>query len=357
MRPSLRVPAEEIQRRIVDLQQALGAMGLQAALIAQRIDLLYFSGCAQNAYLYVPRSGDPLLLVRRHAGRAAQDSPLPVQIPIQSVREIPARIRAITGRSPRLLGLVWDVLPVREFDFLRRLFAARAYVDISEMVHRLRGLKTPWEQARIRESSDLCLETLTHLRTCMSPGMQETALAGLAEAFARQHGHGGGIRVRNSFHDSRSCRLWNETGAIPKTGPFSIGFTAVVNGYHASRARIFTPPSSSGTSPTETEALESIHGRVLQKAGTSASARDMWKDCEMEAKRAVPASPFADIRVSFHGIGLERVEPVMEERESEGPRNDRSLYVAVETFGMSRNGIPLFLQDTIALGGEGLTDL
>ncbi len=356
MHPPPRVPAEEIQRRIVDLQQALGAGGLQGGLIAQRIDLLYFSGCAQNAYLYVPRSGDPLLLVRRHAGRAARDSPLPVQIPIQSVREIPERIRAMTGRTPRLLGLVWDVLPVREFDFLRRLFAARAYVDISRMVHRLRGFKTPWERARIRESSDLCIETLSHLRTCVSPGMQETALAGLAEAFARQHGHGGGIRVRDSFDDSRSCRLSSETVAIPETGPFSIGFTAVVNGYHASRARIFTPPASSGTSPPEIEALESIHARALRRAGTAASLRDMRKDCDMEARRAVTASPFVDVRISFHGIGLERVEPVVEDRETRGSENDRSLCLAVETFGMSRNNTPLFLQDTIALGGNGLTD-
>jgi len=353
MHVSLRVPEIEIEQRIHALQGVLGSTGLHGALIVQRMDLLYFSGCAQNAYLYVPRSGSPLLLVRKHAGRAAQDSPIPTQIPIQSVREIPDRILTASGRSPRVLGLVWDALPVREFRFLRRLFPSRAYVDISETVHRLRGAKSLWERERISVSADLCLETLTHLQVHAFPGMPETALAGLAEAFARQHGHGGGVRVRNPSQDNRSCRLSGCALEIPERGAFSVGFHAAVNGYHASRARIFTPPSLSEDQQRDILALETLHERILQRSASATSTGDVRRSADAEVSRFLRSSPGLDVHFFFHGIGLEVVEPVFDDQDARS-WTDQALCLTIETSGKSPQGPALSLQDTVVLDAKGL---
>jgi len=353
MHVSLSVPAAEIQQRIDALQGAMASKGIHGALIIQRMDLLYFSGCAQNAYLYVPRSGNPLLLVRKHAGRAAQDSPIPAQIPLQSVREIPERILSVSGRFPRVLGLVWDALPVREFHFLRRLLPSRAYVDISETVHRHRGAKSLWERERISVSADLCLETLTHLQAHAFPRMPETELSGLAEAYARQHGHGGGIRVRDPSHDNRSCRLSGRSLEIPESGAFSVGFHAVVNGYHASRARIFTPPSLSEDRQRDIQALETLHERILQRSGNATSTGDLRQSADTELDRFRRSFPEVEAHFFFHGIGLELMEPVFDDQDASSCI-DRALCLAVETSAKPSQGPPLNLQDTIVLDAKGL---
>jgi Xaa-Pro aminopeptidase len=226
-------------------------------------------------------------------------------------------------------------------------------VDISELVHRLRGAKSPWEQARIGESADLCLKTLTHLQTLAFPGMSETELAGLAEVFARDHGHGGGIRVRSPFQDSRSCRLSDGACEVPANGPFSLGFNAVVNGYHASRARIFTPPALSDAQQRDIQALESLHARILRRAGSATSLNSVQQAADMETARSVKTCPSLEVRFSFHGIGLELREPVAPDQDT-GDWKERTLCLAVETSGRSPQGPPLFLQDTVTLDGTGL---
>ena len=70
------IPAEEIDRRIGRLQEALGADGLDGAVIVQHTDLAYFTGTNQQAHLIVPAAGEPVLLVRRMLERARAESPL-----------------------------------------------------------------------------------------------------------------------------------------------------------------------------------------------------------------------------------------------------------------------------------------
>jgi len=70
------IPAAEIQHRCIRLQQAMQANGIDAGLIIQPVDLLYFSGTAQNGVLCMPSHGDPILFVKRYFPRARKESPL-----------------------------------------------------------------------------------------------------------------------------------------------------------------------------------------------------------------------------------------------------------------------------------------
>ncbi len=60
---SFKVPADEIDRRRLNLQQQLQAHGIDGLFIAQRVDLFYLSGTAQNGFLYLPADGNPLLFI------------------------------------------------------------------------------------------------------------------------------------------------------------------------------------------------------------------------------------------------------------------------------------------------------
>ena len=65
-------PAKEISRRIAKLQDQLQQHSIAGALIVQRVDLFYFSGTAQNAYLFIPAEGDSTLIVKRSLARARE---------------------------------------------------------------------------------------------------------------------------------------------------------------------------------------------------------------------------------------------------------------------------------------------
>ena len=65
-------PKSELESRIVKLQAHLAADDLDGALIVQNTDLFYFSGTIQQAHLYVPVEGQPLLMVRRSLYREVE---------------------------------------------------------------------------------------------------------------------------------------------------------------------------------------------------------------------------------------------------------------------------------------------
>ena len=58
-------PRSEIDRRLDNLKMQLEANQIDAALMVQRADLFYFSGTIQEAHLYVPVFGEPVLMVFR----------------------------------------------------------------------------------------------------------------------------------------------------------------------------------------------------------------------------------------------------------------------------------------------------
>ena len=94
-------PASEIAVRTRRIQKALLEDGIEGMLVIQRVDLFYFSGTAQNAFLYIPADGNPLLMVKKYMPRACRESPIEAIVEIRSVKEIPQRIRDHYGRLPQ----------------------------------------------------------------------------------------------------------------------------------------------------------------------------------------------------------------------------------------------------------------
>ena len=70
----LNTPKVELEKRILNLQKYLKKKNIQGALILQRADLFYFTGTIQQAHLYVPAHGDPVLMVHKSYDRAIAES-------------------------------------------------------------------------------------------------------------------------------------------------------------------------------------------------------------------------------------------------------------------------------------------
>lgn len=343
----------EIKRRIEGLQQEMVSLGIDGVLVAQRIDLLYFSGCAQNAYLYVPQRDEPILLVRKLLSRAALDSPLPFQASLESIRDIPKLVVEHGLPVPRVLGMAWDALPVREFMFFRRLFRSHAHVDVTDTVHGLRSIKSPWEIDRISRSSRLCENTLDHLETGIRPGMTETHIAGLSEAFARGHGHGGGIRVRHPSEDDRSGWLADERGVVPDRGPFTVGFRSVVNGYHAARARMYGRESGTDVDLRAADTLEAFHESILSRAAECTSVKELEEAARQAAPPDKRVNPAVKCHWTIQGIGLELREPIVLAAPPKKMRKGGTC-VVLESRTRTPNGRALCIQDTLVVDNLGV---
>jgi Xaa-Pro aminopeptidase len=190
------VPASEIAHRVAQLQVHLQRLDLCGALLAQNSDLFYFAGTIQQAHLYIPAAGPPVLMVRKHLPRAEKESPLERIVELDSPRRIPALLSDFGLPPPRRLGLELDVLPAQRYLGLRRILPQTRMEDASDAIRRVRAVKSSYEIELIREAARRADRVAAAVPALLRPGISEVALAGQIEAQARRLGHQGIVRMR-----------------------------------------------------------------------------------------------------------------------------------------------------------------
>ena len=335
------IPAAEIRHRCSQLQLSLQQNNIDAGFIVQRVDLLYFSGTAQNGALYVPAHGDPLLFIKRYFPRARKESPLEQVFAIQSVRDIPNLISKYQDRQAKNLGLEFDVMPVAEFRFFEKLFPRQQLVDISSIILDIRKIKSVWDIQQMERTAEMSAATFDYMRQVLNPGMTEMEFASLYEAFARKAGHAGQVRVRNyqtegySWHvlsgpngsmigvlDSPASGMGSShafpCGAgkrkIGSRDPIMFDFASVRNGYHMDETRMFVigkmPPDAYAAS----QAAIAIQQELLASIRPGMCAHDLYRQSLKTAKAMGFKDSYLGVhghQVSFvgHGIGYELIEP------------------------------------------------
>ena len=204
MTTSFKIPKIETDRRIRYIQEGLRKINIDALLVVQRVDLLYLAGTAQNGFLFIPTQGDPLLLIKRFAPRAREESAIPHIMEISSSKEVPERIIDFYGRLPETLAFELDVLPVTQFDFYKRLFPAKRHVDGSPLIHAARSLKSPWEIEQLKIRQIFPPEPLNTWKPICRPGIRrwnlQAFLKPLPEKSDMEGNCGCGIISPKSIH-------------------------------------------------------------------------------------------------------------------------------------------------------------
>jgi Xaa-Pro aminopeptidase len=189
-------PAEEISARTAAFQEHLRRLGLDGALLAQNADLFYFSGTLQQAHLYVPAEGEPVLMVRKHLPRAQAESPLARIVSLDSPKQIPNILQRFGLAVPARLGLELDVLPAQRYLGICRLLPGTGMIDISDAIRRVRAVKSAYEIEKIQEAARRADTVLAAVPGLIEANISEVALAGRIEAEARRLGHQGVVRMR-----------------------------------------------------------------------------------------------------------------------------------------------------------------
>jgi Xaa-Pro dipeptidase len=336
-----KVPAFEIDARTLKIQKELRQKNIDGLFIVQRVDLFYFSGTAQNGFLYIPAEGKPLLFIKQYLVRAKEESPIENILKIQSIRDIPGSIIDFYGKSPDSLAFELDVIPVNDFNFYRSLLNARKCLDGSPLILNVRSIKSDWEIAQMENTADMTCRTFEYMRDTIRPGLQEMEFAGMFETYARKLGHGAGIRVRHYLTEGYPWHvLSGKSGSMPglldspasgrgtsaafpvgagrkklrANEPIMVDLGSVLNGYHMDETRMFAIDSMPARAMKTCRAAIEIHDSIIEKARPGIALSDIFDHSVQMAEKfgyAVSYLGAPGYKVSFvgHGIGLEIIEP------------------------------------------------
>ncbi len=366
MGPELKIPVSEIEKRISLFQEKLSEAEVEGALIVQRVDLLYFSGTAQNGVLFIPAKGEPLLFIKRYYPRAKEESALSQVIQIESIKQVPQLITGHLKVRPSPLGLEMDVLPIRDYEFYRSLFSDPETINISPIILELRMKKSAWEIEQIRKVAHKAKETFEYAASIIDSGASEIDFASALIVAARKSGHGGRIRVRNSHEIQNEVTVIRgpliqaapnvvsfraSTGLVLAPGdPILIDLKWMLNGYHIHERRLFGIKRLPDNMVRAWDALEQITHETLGILAPKVKTADLFevalnKACSLGyEKEFLEGLDIRDIARSCigYGIGLELVEPP---------------YIKHNGHERLKEGLTLVLRPSLLLNGSYLVSM
>ena len=133
-------PREEILSRIARFQELLQGNDIAGALISQNADLFYFAGTIQPSSLFIPAQGEPVLAVQGNLDRALDESRLGQIVPLKNSHQLDQALSDFNYSIRGRVGLEMDVLPVRHYFVLCQDFPEADFLDISELIRKVRNL-------------------------------------------------------------------------------------------------------------------------------------------------------------------------------------------------------------------------
>jgi len=212
-------PAEELRVRAVRLQALMVEAGFDGVIVTHNSDVFYLSGAVQQAQLYLHVEGRPVLMVRKHPGRATLSSALDEGgvVAVRSLRELPALIME-AGPAPKRVGFLLDTLPVLTYQAYQKALAplGAELGDASMLVRRVRAIKSDFEVEQIRRAADVADAGVRAAAEHLREGATEVEVAAQVEAALRVAGHSGTLRMRFYGQEMHMGHLLaGASGAVP----------------------------------------------------------------------------------------------------------------------------------------------
>ena len=331
-------PKSEIDSRIKKLKDRMD--DIDGALLFQAVDMCYFSGTAQDGLVYIPRDGEPIIMMKRSLVRAKEESPLEVR-PLKNMRNLKEDLGIKTSAT---IGLEMDVLPCSFYFRVNKALEDASFVDVAERIKHIRSVKSEFEIKLAKEAAQMLVEGFSTVPDHIKEGMTEVELMCRMESEMRLMGHQGSLRFRrfNSIvpigHIMSGSSaaipsfLASPTGGrgtsvvfphgpgyrkIKRNEPVFVDTVGICNGYIADATRIF---SLGKIEPELVEAYEAscqIEEAIAREMKPGRTARELFELSESEGARLgygdFLGGPVGS-KCGFvgHGVGLELDEyPVL----------------------------------------------
>ncbi|HET6314449.1 MAG TPA: Xaa-Pro peptidase family protein [Chloroflexia bacterium] len=394
--PVDRTPRAELEGRATRLQAAMREAGLDGVLATQNADVFYLSGIVQQAQVYLPVAGRPLLMVRKHFDRARITTELDESqvVGVRSLRELPALLESV-GARPRRLGLELDTLPYNTYQaYAKALSPLEAdLVDASMLFRQVRAIKSEFELDQIRTAARVADVGIRAASEAAVEGMAEVELAAIIEAATRVAGHSGILRMRffgqemhmghvlagnaggvasfmNSPTGGYGVGPWAPYGAsrrpIRRGEPVFIDYTGEWGGYIADQTRMLSIGPLSHFWQDVYVAMVDVEAYVAANARPGMTSGELFSLAEERAGHlgyadyfmGPPEAESAGQKVPFigHGVGLELDEWPPLQRGTDAVLQ-AGMVLALEPKLIYPNRGAVGIEDTYVLTDQGLSPL
>lgn len=324
---------EEISQRVLNLQKKLQLKEIDGALIIYPIDLFYFSGTGQNAVLWVPSTGDPVLFVRKSFIRAQEETAIIDIRPFSSSKVLGEAL----GTSVKKIGITFDVLPIQQYNYYSKILPGVEFIDISSINKEIRSVKSSWEIEQMKNSANKLCQVFAQVPDFLKPGMREIDLAIEFEYRARKLGHEGFIRMRSynqelffghfvsgsaasypGYFDgpvtgkgvSNSFPQGSSLNIIEKNAPILVDYVGVENGYMVDMTRIFSLGPIKPEAQNAFDVAISIQDYLVENLKPGNICSELFEGaCDIVNKAGLGSNfmgiPGEQVKFVGHGIGLE----------------------------------------------------
>lgn len=379
-------PALEVKKRVNDLQDSLRKKEIDGALLTKNIDIFYFSGTMQNSMMFIPNEGEPILFVKKSLERAKEETPFIVQ-EMKSLKQLPEMI-AKTGYQAKTIGAELDVLPVNQFERIKRVFSDSSIKDISFMIRLQRSIKSDYEIGLLRKSAEVVKDAVLELPNIIKPGMSELELTSILEKFVRDRGHLGYIRTRAynmelvlgmvasggsaAFATSFDGPAGGEglTPAMPQGSgwkaiegnePILVDIAAAVNGYIIDQTRM----GVIGHLDEEFERAYQVSLNIIKETEKNAKPGTLWSEHYLHALKIVEEEGLKDHFMGYkenqakflgHGVGLELDELPVLAKGLDFPLEEGMVIAIEPKFTFPNKGV-IGIENTYVVRNKGLERL
>jgi Xaa-Pro aminopeptidase len=336
----LLTPREEIYARVEKFQKELAEKELDGAIIVLNSDMFYLAGTVQNAQLFVPVSGEPVLMIRKSLRRGLEESPLRNVVPIKGVKDLPGVLNTFGYGSVKRLGLEFDVLPVSNLHSYEKAFPEAVFSDVSALLRKIRMIKSNFEIEQMRAAMQILDAGFREVPRVLREGIREVELASYIEAAMRRAGLIGNAKMRafnqdyylgNVCFGSSGCSSSGMDGSVSGCGltpawPQGAGnaqlkrnevvfidYVGVASGYCGDQTRVFCLGRLSSKLEQAYNDAIMINEQMLSILKPGTSAEELYLLAVKIAKELGNEEYFLgykEDRARFvgHGVGLETDE-------------------------------------------------
>lgn len=378
------IEKEELLQRVNRLQKVMQKNECGAMLIFQNVDLYYFSGTMQSAYLYIPADREPVLFCRKSIKRAEEECPWTV-IPAKNPGVMPRELDNLGMPMVNRIALEFDVLPVSIFLNCRKIFGGAEFVDGSGWIKELRSIKSASEISMLKFAGIKMAEVFSRIPGVIKKGMTEIEGAAELEKIARLTLHEGIIRLRGynqelffghllsgpsgaefSFNDGAAAGLglgpFFPQGCSQKTigvnEPVVLDYVGIYNGYQVDQTRIAVIGSLDKELENAFQTALEIQDAVVKLARPGATPSSLWDAALEIAGRKGLKNCFMgwgsdQVKFVGHGIGLEVDELPVLARGFDAPLQKGMVFALEPKFVFPGRGMA-GIENTWLVGEDGL---
>lgn len=358
---------ELVPARIEALQQKLGELELDAALIYDRENLIYFANTPEleGGVLCVPRTGAAeLYCLAPEVAYIRDATPLRLTgypFPAESQSTMAARwLKGLGLERPRV-GFTRYFISLKDYQCLMAAVPGMVVGDIAIPCYRLRSVKAPQEIARIRAAGVALTAGMKAAVAAVRAGAPECAVLAEAECAMGKAGSQGSPFRMQVLTRARQMQLHPYASSVPleNNAPVVIHLGASVDGYVAKMCRTVFLGEAPGESLRIYEALRRAQDACLAILRPGVTCNELYE----AARESVAADGYEKYWPMEHigyGVGIRQSEfyPIIAKGNEVVLEENMAVDLLLPTICLPVAGGPR-LTDTIlvtAHGAEMLTD-